>query len=240
MSIEHSQSSSYPCDGNRGSDRSPDLSTGCRSAPFRRKRINGMRELGQIGGSGIKETSDPLPRFFVAVVRRVAHDLEEFVVACRATDVFGRASSYGVDQEWRSQAWDCVFDALDFDGVLPPIAEVVEILQRLDAAIFQDIDEPGLLGVKRTFSEVGVRYTPPNASGSDLIEVAVGPPDRCLKHEMQAIKADGQRHDEPSHHCRLDAVESDFEDSNPGAHAASALRSWLQRNGSNSCSRDAG
>ena len=70
----------YPCGENRGLDTRPGHSTGSRSAPFRRKRVNGMGELIHIGGLGIKGTTDSLPGLRVAVVFRVAHDLEEFLV----------------------------------------------------------------------------------------------------------------------------------------------------------------
>lgn len=71
----------YPCGENRGLDTRPGSSIGSRSAPFRRKRVNSMGERGQIDGSGIKGTTGPLPGLRVAVVLRVAHDLEEFLVA---------------------------------------------------------------------------------------------------------------------------------------------------------------
>jgi hypothetical protein len=44
--------------------------------------------------------------------------------------------------------------------MLPAIAEVVEVSKRLGAGVLEHVDQPGLAGVERTASEVGIGQPP--------------------------------------------------------------------------------
>jgi len=64
-----------------------------------------------------------------------------------------------------------------------------------------------------------------------------------LKHQVQAIEPDRERHLDPALHRRFDVVEGDFEARDAvGGHAARLRRSSFraQFHGSSSCSRDTG
>ena len=69
-------------------------------------------------------------------------------VAPGTADVFGRTASRDVDQARVCDARHGIGDALDFDRVLPAIAEVVEIFEGLHADVFENIDEAGLARVE--------------------------------------------------------------------------------------------
>ena len=76
--------------------------------------------------------------------------------------------------------------SLDLDRVLPAVAEVVEVLERLRAGLFEDLDEAGLARVERPAAPVGVGHAPSHIPGADLVEVAVGPAHRRLERRVHA------------------------------------------------------
>ena len=95
-------------------------------------------------------------------------------------------------------------DALDLDRVLPAVAEVVEIFERLHADVFEDIDEAGLARVERATAPVGVGNTPSDVAGADLVEMAVGPAHCRLDDQMQPVEPDCERHLDAAQNRGLD------------------------------------
>jgi len=62
---------------------------------------------------------------------------------------------------------------LDLDRVLPAIAEVVEVVQRLGAEILKHIDEPRLARIERAFVPIGIGNAPADVLGAQFVEVTV-------------------------------------------------------------------
>jgi hypothetical protein len=69
----------------------------------------------------------------VPFVLGVADRVKAFNIAPSAADIFRRAASGGVDQSRIYGAGLRIEQAFDFDGVLPAIAKVVDVAQRLGA-----------------------------------------------------------------------------------------------------------
>lgn len=72
-------------------------------------------------------------------------------------------------RSWIRDTRHCGGDALDFDCVLPSIAEVIEVLQRFHAGILKDIDEASLAGIERSGGPVRIGYAPSHVSSLDLV-----------------------------------------------------------------------
>lgn len=109
--------------------------------------------------------------------------------------------------------------------MVPAVAEVVEIVDRLRARLLNDIGEPRLAGIDglRVKISIGIRDTPTAVAGQELEEMAIRPPKRRLKRQMQPIKAQGDGYDKTSHHLRFHVLEG-YPDPDGGrvqAHAAS-------------------
>ncbi len=169
----------------------------------------------------------------MALVFLVADRLQHFSIAPGAADILGRASPARLDQP-RVKGAGFVFDeTLDLDRVLPAVAEVVEITKSLDARVFENVEELGLSGVERSTGSVGIGQTPSRAAGADFIEMTVGPAERCLQDEMQAIELYAEWNLDAPQDFRLHVVEGDFE-TGDGGHAASLTlsRACAQRQGS--------
>src|SRR5437870_375965 len=73
--------------------------------------------------------------------------------------------------------WHRIGEALDFDRMLPTVAEVVEILQRLGADVFKHIVELVLTRIEEVAHSIatGIGRAPADAAGAQLVEMAVGP-----------------------------------------------------------------
>ncbi len=151
----------------------------------------------------------------------VVDRFEKFSIAPGAADILGRAASCNVDQARIENTGFRVEEALDLDRVLPAVAKVIEISQRLCADIFENVVETGLARVERAIALIGIWHTPPDVPGADLIEVSIGPAHRGLDREMQTVEPDCERHLDPAQNGGLDVVEGDLEAGDGiGAHAA--------------------
>jgi hypothetical protein len=75
----------------------------------------------------------------MAFVLRVLDGLKELGIAPGAAAVFGRAAAVDLDQARIDDSGFGVGEALDPDRVLPAIAEVVKVRQRLRTDVFEDI-----------------------------------------------------------------------------------------------------
>jgi hypothetical protein len=155
----------------------------------------------------------------VALVFLVADRLQHFGIAPGAADILGRTSATRFDQPRAKDAELGICEALDFDRVLPTVAEVVEIAERLGACVFENVEQLRLAGVKRSIGPVGIGQAPSCAASADFLEMTVGPAERGLQDEMQAIELYAERNLDPTQDFRLHIVEGDFE-TGDGGHAA--------------------
>jgi hypothetical protein len=101
-----------------------------------------------------------------AVVVRIGVRFEELAVAPGATDVLGRATAGCFDQAWVRDPGLRISGPLDADRVFPAIAEVVEVFERLEAGVLDDVSEAGLAGVEWAAIEVRGWNAPPDVAGS--------------------------------------------------------------------------
>lgn len=81
----------------------------------------------RVEGFGIELLSEPFADLGMALVLFVADRLQHFSIAPGDADVFRRAAPSRLDQPRVKGAGFGVDEALDFDRVLPAVAEVVEI-----------------------------------------------------------------------------------------------------------------
>jgi hypothetical protein len=74
--------------------------------------------------------------------------------------------------------------------MVPAVAEVVEIMDRLGAGLLNDIAEPRFAGIHGLVAVivVGIRNPPTDLTSEELEEVAIRPAKRLLKRQMQPIK----------------------------------------------------
>ena len=127
--------------------------------------------------------------------------------------------------------------------MLPTIAEVVEIVHRLDVEILEHVDEARLARIERPIAEVRIGNAPADVLGAQFIEVTVGPAEGSLQNLVQAVEADRQWYFDPAQDLWLDVVERDLETCDAiGGHAASLRRaaSDAQFQGKSSSRRLAG
>jgi hypothetical protein len=72
-----------------------------------------------------------------------------------------------------SERWADV-DALNFDRVLPAIAEVIEVCELAYSAIFEDVGKPSLAGIEGLADApicIRVRRAPSDVAGAQLVEM---------------------------------------------------------------------
>jgi hypothetical protein len=69
--------------------------------------------------------------------------------------------------------------------MIPAVAEVIEIMDRLGAGLLNDIGEPRLAGIDGlgTKITIGIRDAPTSFSGQELEEMAIRPTKRRLKRK---------------------------------------------------------
>ena len=96
--------------------------------------------------------------------------------------------------------------------MIPAVAEVIEVAERLAAGVGQNGGEARFPGVERpVVDSVGIGFAPAGAADAELVEMRVGPAHGGLDRQMQAIETDVGRHDDASHHLGLDMVERDLQ-----------------------------
>src|SRR4051812_27117611 len=86
--------------------------------------------------------------FGIALVLRVLDGFEKLAIAPWPAAVFGRAAAANVDQTRIEHSRLGIDEALDFDRVLPAIAEVVHVAQLFRADILKHFIEPGLARIE--------------------------------------------------------------------------------------------
>ena len=65
----------------------------------------------------------------------------------RTSNLLWRATTGGVEQEWKTVRWRVVEPFFELDHMVPAVAEVIEIVDRLGAGLLNDIAEPRLAGI---------------------------------------------------------------------------------------------
>ena len=69
----------------------------------------------------------------------IGHGGEEFLMARKASDILGWASSGDFNQSWMELARHRVTEFADFDFVFPVVAEVVDVVNCLSAGVLDHI-----------------------------------------------------------------------------------------------------
>jgi hypothetical protein len=87
----------------------------------------------------VELVGNPVAKIGVALVCRIVDRFQQFGVAQGAAAVFGRATPAGLDQTRIELAGFWIDKTLDLDGVLPAVAEVVEIDEFFRADVFKDV-----------------------------------------------------------------------------------------------------
>jgi hypothetical protein len=77
--------------------------------------------------------------------------------------------------------------------MLPAVAEVVEVAQRLGAEVLEHVDEPRLASVERAIAPIGIGNASADVAGAQLVERRVGPADGGVEAEVKTIEPDGKR-----------------------------------------------
>lgn len=90
---------------------------------------------------------------FVLRMGGVADGVEIFGISRCTADVFQRTPTGGLKQKGKSLCGRVVEPFFELDHMVPAIAEVIEIMDRLGAGLANDIAEPRLAGIDR----LGVR-----------------------------------------------------------------------------------
>ena len=103
----------------------------------------------------------------MAFVLGIGDRLEKLPIAPGTADVFGRAAAARLDQPRIGDARLGVAEARDLDGVLPAVAEVVDVPQCLCADILDHIAEARLAGVERAVRPARVGNPPSDIAGAD-------------------------------------------------------------------------
>ncbi len=80
-----------------------------------------------------------------------------------------RTATGRLDEEGVAHARHRLGDALDEDGMLPAVAEVIEVFQRPGADILQHVFQSPLARVERSVAEVGIWNAPADVASADLI-----------------------------------------------------------------------
>jgi hypothetical protein len=66
--------------------------------------------------------------------------------------------------------------AFEFDDMIPAVAKIVKIVNRLSTGFLDDVVEPGFAGINRRIAKIEVRAgNAPGDAGLERIKVAVGP-----------------------------------------------------------------
>src|SRR5262249_35103896 len=144
----------------------------------------------------IEVATNPFLEFSVSLMSGIADCVHEFGVAPGATAIFGRAASGRCDQARIECAWLGIGEPLAVDRVLPAIAKIVDVPQRLRAGVFDHVVEMRLASIKKAFGPIGfwIERAPSNIAGTNLIEMTVGPTQGGRDGQVQPVEPDVERH----------------------------------------------
>lgn len=100
----------------------------------------------------------------------------------------------------------------------PAVAEVVKVLERFRADIFDCRQQRDLARIERAISPVLISQTKADVADTELVKVAVGPAHRRLQHLVKTMELDAERHHNAPHHRRFDVVKGDLQPDQGGRH----------------------
>ncbi|AMJ49757.1 hypothetical protein APX01_19530 (plasmid) [Cereibacter sphaeroides] len=109
-------------------------------------------------------------------IHRLGVSLEELGIAVGTSHILGRTGADGTHKAWIIGPGESVVDFLNPDHMMPVVAEVVDVMDRLRSGVFYDIEQAGLAGRERAVVEaLGIGDAPADASCAELVEVRVAP-----------------------------------------------------------------
>ena len=79
----------------------------------------------------------------MALMAGIFESLDHIAIAPGAADVLRGAAAGGLDQSGIGDVRFGVRQTFDLDRMLPPVAEVVELAERLGSRAFEHVAEPG-------------------------------------------------------------------------------------------------
>lgn len=88
----------------------------------------------------------------------------------------------------------------------PAVAEVVKVLERFRADIFDCRQQRDLARIERATSPVLISQTKADVADTEFVKVAVGPAHRRLQHLVKTMERDAERHHDAPHHRRFTVV----------------------------------
>ncbi len=184
---------------------------------FRARAATSVMRVWMSRDLGVEVSTGPPNDLGVLLMVWIRDRIQELAVAPRTADVLGRAAPMGRKQPRVGDAGHRLHYALDLDRVLPAIPEIVKVAERYGARVLDHVGQPRFAGVERPVTLVRVRHAPAGAASPDLVEVAVGPSECRLQHQVQVVKPDRQRHLDLALHLGPDLVERDLEACDAGA-----------------------
>jgi hypothetical protein len=104
----------------------------------------------------------------MAFVLGVRQRLEHLGIAPWTADIFGRATSGRLKQARIGYGRIRGGQTLNLDRVLPAVAEVIKIAQRLRPGVFEHVDEGDFAGIERPVGPVGIGNAPADIAGPDF------------------------------------------------------------------------
>src|SRR6185369_11642194 len=139
--------------------------------------VDGGLECCPVDDVGIEPLWAPEAHMVVLRMSGVADGIEVFGIAWRTADIFWRTTTGGLEQDGKSLCRRVVEPFFELDHMVPAVAEVIEIMDRLGAGLLNDIGEPRLAGIDRLGAKitVGIRNPPTDLTSEELEEVAVCP-----------------------------------------------------------------
>ena len=160
--------------------------------------------------------SGPATHCLVFVVRGIEPDFEEIEVTSRSADVLGRARSAAGDASgifYPGQRGDAVHD----HSVAPVVAEIIFVMDR-EAVVLavreNEVLQPDFGGLENSMVEEAVLVefwrADDQATDIELVEVAVRPGKRRLKHLMELGEIETDRQLKGAADPRLDFEDVDI------------------------------
>src|SRR5262245_48308625 len=145
----------------------------------------------------------PFPELGVALVLRVGGGFQEFSIARWPTDIFRPTAAGGVKQTRIELTGQSSADALDLDRVLPAVAKIVDVSKPFGAGILDSGEQRRLVGIERPVAPAGIANAPADIAGAQLPQVAVGPTNCHLQHDMEPVETNSKRDLNAPHDGRL-------------------------------------
>jgi len=159
---------------------------------------------------GIVVLTEPVERFFMIFVVGVAERFKHFGIAPWSSGVLWGTLAGGVDDPGICELWISWLDPLDFDAVVPAVAKVVEIPERLAPRAREGLSQGGLARIGRPVKAVvGIGYAIAGPPKAHFPKMRVGPCQRCLEDSVQAVEPDIERNLKRSADDRRDPIQRD-------------------------------